>query len=174
MFLDPDVHVDKYWDFSFQEMAQYDLPALFNYVLSKVNVDSVTYIGHSQGTTQLLAALCENSDFFKTRLNLAILLAPVARIDHMSASILQRLNKSELAVKAIASLGPELFPNPGGDSPILTTFISTFGVGELGYKLSADENPDLCSARARDTFLGHFPSGASFRSADHFRQLLRS
>jgi len=29
--LDPDVH-PGYWNFSFQEMAEYDLPALFEFV----------------------------------------------------------------------------------------------------------------------------------------------
>lgn len=48
--LDPSVH-KQFWDFSFQEMGQYDQPALFNYILSQTKVDSITYIGHSQGTS---------------------------------------------------------------------------------------------------------------------------
>jgi pimeloyl-ACP methyl ester carboxylesterase len=44
--LDPDVH-QGYWNFSFQELAEFDLPALFEFVLSQTKVQNVTYIGHS-------------------------------------------------------------------------------------------------------------------------------
>lgn len=50
-FLDPDLDKKQFWDYSFEDMGKYDLPALFNYVLMKTGVKTVTYIGHSQGTT---------------------------------------------------------------------------------------------------------------------------
>ena len=87
--LDPDCH-EEFWDFSFQEMADFDQPALFDYVIKKTGAESVTYIGHSQGTTQMLAALCDNYEFFKSKLNLVILLAPVARVDRMTSKALQK------------------------------------------------------------------------------------
>lgn len=34
----------------------------------------------------MFAALSENLDFFKPKINLAIMLAPVARVDRMSSS----------------------------------------------------------------------------------------
>jgi pimeloyl-ACP methyl ester carboxylesterase len=62
VYMDPDDKDDKatFWDYSFEDMAKYDQPALFNFVLSKTGVDKVTYIGHSQGTTQMFCALSEN------------------------------------------------------------------------------------------------------------------
>ncbi|CAH8504762.1 unnamed protein product, partial [Dicrocoelium dendriticum] len=38
----------SYWDFSWDEMADYDLPASINYVLSTTKTKSLAYIGHSQ------------------------------------------------------------------------------------------------------------------------------
>ena len=75
--LDPDVH-QQFWDYSFEEMANYDLPAVFEFVIAKTGVETVTYIGHSQGTIQMFAALIGNNTFFKSKVNLAIMLAPVA------------------------------------------------------------------------------------------------
>lgn len=51
--LDPDDDKDKeqFWDYSFEDMARYDQPALFNFVQGRTGVKKVTYIGHSQGTT---------------------------------------------------------------------------------------------------------------------------
>lgn len=36
----------SFWDFTFEDMAIYDLPAAFTYISSKTN-QLITYIGHS-------------------------------------------------------------------------------------------------------------------------------
>ena len=43
-------------------LDRYDLPAELEYILSATKVDSLAYVGHSQGTTVLLAALAERPD----------------------------------------------------------------------------------------------------------------
>ena len=54
-----------YYDFSFQEMAEYDQPALWKYVLNFTQTKhKITYIGHSQGTTQMFASLCLYPEFY--------------------------------------------------------------------------------------------------------------
>ena len=50
---DPEKTDDKpeYWDFSFDEMGRFDLPANIDFVLEKTGKDKIIYIAHSQGTT---------------------------------------------------------------------------------------------------------------------------
>jgi len=36
----------------------------------------------------MFAALCENSEFYRPRLNLAVMLAPVARVDRLGSATL--------------------------------------------------------------------------------------
>jgi hypothetical protein len=43
----------------------------------------------------MFAALSENLDFFKPKINLAIMLAPVARVDRLSSSTLQKLKDNK-------------------------------------------------------------------------------
>ena len=38
----------EFWNFTWDDMAKYDLPALINYVVTKAQVDKIGYIGHSQ------------------------------------------------------------------------------------------------------------------------------
>lgn len=38
-------------DYSYDEMANYDLPASINFILNKTGQQQVYYVGHSQGTT---------------------------------------------------------------------------------------------------------------------------
>ena len=60
--------LQEYFRFSFSELAEFDQPALWEYVQSVTKVQKITYIGHSQGTTQMFAALSENGEFFSPRL----------------------------------------------------------------------------------------------------------
>ena len=46
----------EYYQFTWDEMAKYDLPANLNYVLSHSTFKKAFYVGHSQGTTQFFAA----------------------------------------------------------------------------------------------------------------------
>ena len=51
---------------------------MINYILNYTNHDKMTYIGHSEGTTQVFAGASLIPEFYNTKLNLAILLSPAA------------------------------------------------------------------------------------------------
>lgn len=55
----------KFWDFSFDEMAEFDIPANFEYIKNITKSNQILYIGHSQGTTQMFAHLAVNPEFKK-------------------------------------------------------------------------------------------------------------
>lgn len=40
-----------YWDFTFTEMAKYDLPAFYDFIIAKTGFEKIAYVGHSMGTT---------------------------------------------------------------------------------------------------------------------------
>ena len=44
--------------------------------------------------------------------------------------------------------------------------------GKFGLSLLSDNDPKLISKNGLETFLGHFPAGSSFKSANHFRQMV--
>jgi len=48
--LNPDKDAE-YWNFSWQEMMEYDLPTFIDFVLKHTGKKNTVYIGHSQGTT---------------------------------------------------------------------------------------------------------------------------
>lgn len=50
----------EFWEFTFQHMADYDLPAIFKHVNS-ITGQKVNYIGHSQGTIQMHIALAKRN-----------------------------------------------------------------------------------------------------------------
>ena len=48
-----------FWDFSFDELAKYDVPANIAAIRETTGQDKIIYIGHSQGTSQMFAALSD-------------------------------------------------------------------------------------------------------------------
>lgn len=69
------VHNKEFWDFSIDEFALYDLPACINYILELKNISHLTYIGFSQGCSQILASLSINRDL-NQKIDKLVLIAP--------------------------------------------------------------------------------------------------
>ena len=69
-------------------MGIYDLPAEIDFILSHTKYENITYIGHSQGTTQFLMGASLLPEYFEPRVSLFIALAPVARLDHTLNSLM--------------------------------------------------------------------------------------
>ena len=75
-----------FWQFTWDEMAKYDLPAELNYVLDKTGKEKIFYIGHSMGTTTYMV-MNSLDQSWADKVELAVFLAPVAYVDHMNSPI---------------------------------------------------------------------------------------
>ncbi|KAF9168088.1 cholesterol esterase [Actinomortierella ambigua] len=73
MFTKP--HEQKFWDFSMDELAMFDMPDTIDYILERTGAPSLVYIGFSQGTAQAFAALSINPEL-NEKVSLFIALAP--------------------------------------------------------------------------------------------------
>jgi len=49
-----------YWDFTWDEMASYDLPAVIDHMLKTTGSAKIGYVGHSQGSVQAFTGLSQN------------------------------------------------------------------------------------------------------------------
>ena len=93
-------------------MAEKDLPASINYVREKTGQKKVAYIGHSQGTTSMFAAIADNQDYWNDRLSLFVSLAPVIKPNENNLLFNLGAKNSAILEKTLASSGIwELFGN---------------------------------------------------------------
>lgn len=86
--LDPDKDKEAFWDFSWTDMGLYDLPAVITKALDVSGAKKLSYIGHSQGTTQMFYALSKNEDYFLERVNLFVALGPVTNLANGKSELL--------------------------------------------------------------------------------------
>lgn len=66
----------------------YDLPANVDFVLKATGYSTLSYVGHSQGTTQAFAGFSEN-EVLQSKVNFFGALAPVAYVDHEKSALLR-------------------------------------------------------------------------------------
>ncbi|XP_071941868.1 gastric triacylglycerol lipase-like [Antedon mediterranea] len=83
-YLKPDQK--EFWAWSFDEMAEFDLPAMVNYVLNVTKQPKLSYVGHSQGTIMGFVEFSYNQKLAE-KINVFIALAPVANVTHMESPI---------------------------------------------------------------------------------------
>jgi len=66
------VDSDEYWGFSYDHVAQYDIPAMISHVLATSGQDKINYIGHSMGGSTYFAMCNYRPDICKERVNLMV------------------------------------------------------------------------------------------------------
>ncbi|CAH3018896.1 unnamed protein product [Porites evermanni] len=80
------VHSDEFWNFSWDEMASEDLPAMLNFVTNKTSQSSIYYAAHSQGTLMAFAEFSRNKELAK-KVKKFFAMGPVATVGHMESPI---------------------------------------------------------------------------------------
>ncbi|KAL3621115.1 sphingosine N-acyltransferase subunit lip1 [Castilleja foliolosa] len=80
----------KFWDWSWQELALYDLGEMIRYIYSETN-SKVIIVGHSQGTIMSLAAFTQPD--ISEMVEAAALLYPISYLEHITTRFVLRLVK---------------------------------------------------------------------------------
>lgn len=171
---DPDTDAE-FWDFSIDEMAIYDLPAVIDYVLLKANVTQISYVAHSQGVTTLLI-LCSKKPEYNAKIKVGFGLSPTAwlynakfiviKFQSLIAPILS-LTDALLNVEILARGG--VLQSSGeilcGSTAVEYPFCSIIIFAALGYNEFQITNDVL------PVIVGLTPAGTSLRNFIRWGQL---
>ena len=153
---------EKYWEFSFTEMGKYDAPAQVDYVRNYTSSEKVTYIGHSQGTSQMFSAMSFNQTYWESRLNLFVALAPVTALWHTQSDLFKYGSQLEPEIATLASDLKvwHILGNLAGDGThILCGELPKLCRFAEGFLIT--QNPKLDNLERFQVYMGHFPAGAS-------------
>jgi poly(3-hydroxyalkanoate) synthetase len=72
-----------YWDFSFHEMAKFDVTANINYIKNITQNEKINYVCHSQGCTQFLLGYSLNPEFFEENIEKFGTMGAVLKYTHI-------------------------------------------------------------------------------------------
>ncbi|KAM3955560.1 lipase 3-like [Aphomia sociella] len=165
-----------FWEFSWDEIGNYDLPAYIDYILELTGQPKLHYIGHSQGCTAFFVLTSLRPEY-NDKIESFHGMAPAAFFIHNREFFSNLFSPYEAPLEAIVySLGiGELLRNRN-----LFTFIG------FNYCAEGAILHDICSllllgndsANVNGTliplFLAHAPAGASVRQFTHYAQLINS
>ena len=122
-------------------------------------------------------ALSHNEQFFADRVSVFIALGPVMRLSHSKSSLINIFaHTRSLIVDTCSVLGIyEFFPAGWVTTGAMRLLCGTIpSLCNLGLYLIADEDPSLNDPARAQVYLGHFPSGTSMRTLDHYGQIITS
>lgn len=140
----------------------------------------IVYIGHSQGTSQMFAALSdlETSDFVTQRVEKFIALAPVCFLCNVDNPLLKTACKRiHLIKKTLDNAGIFHLPPTGKHHSKFNSYIISFMNKNMpefaNFVLSLnDVEKEYDLTEDMPKFLRHFPSGASFMQIAMFAQMI--
>jgi len=163
---------NEFWDFSWDEMANIDLPTMVDYVLGQTNQEQLFYVGHSEGTIQAFSGF-ENSTVAE-KIKLFVALAPIAYVGHISSAVIQTM--AALHIDTILEvLG---FNHFLVQSEVLDVFIDS--TCDASYKICDDVmcsimgcDPTNWNNSRWDLYGNLDPAGTSVQNMNHWGQGVR-
>ncbi|KAI5639113.1 alpha/beta hydrolase fold domain-containing protein [Phthorimaea operculella] len=175
--LNPDSD-DEFWDFTLQEFAFYDLPAIIDFILYQTGRRKLSYIGHSQGTTTMFILGAIRPEY-NDKIDLFIALCPVVYLQDVSAALKFYISVGEILNNALKSLHmEELFGPYSVETRYMKELCGTPEGGSLclnvGVYPVAGHNPSEIERSFILSFYSHFPSGSSRKVFHHFMQIGQS
>lgn len=162
-----------FWEFSWDEMAQYDLPATINFILGVTGVDKIFYVGHSQGAGIAFAKL--NSDpALRSRVAAFAALAPAVYLGNVKSPIRVLAPACKTIETAKLWLGSGRFL----PSNWLVRFLSTFLCQKENYPfickniifLFGGYDAKNTNTTRLPVYVSHTPAGTSVQNIVHYCQ----
>lgn len=101
---------EKYWDFSIDEFALFDIPNSIDYVLNETGASKLTYIGFSQGSAQAFAAISIHSEL-RHKVDQMIAISPATTPHGLYSKILDILLKASPSLVYLLFLRKVLMPS---------------------------------------------------------------
>eukprot|EP00013_Stygamoeba_regulata_P029755 CAMPEP_0177655296 /NCGR_PEP_ID=MMETSP0447-20121125/14874_1 /TAXON_ID=0 /ORGANISM="Stygamoeba regulata, Strain BSH-02190019" /LENGTH=300 /DNA_ID=CAMNT_0019159171 /DNA_START=527 /DNA_END=1429 /DNA_ORIENTATION=- len=156
-------------------MAQFDVPDTVNYILSCTDASRLAYVGHSEGTTQLFAALAIDPSLEKS-LNCFVGLGPVMTVRHITSPFLRMAAFLRLD-RVLYFLGVKksfMSVSSGSFMRVVLGLFCAF------FPVEVDDILGLLCGKARSRFSKkagmlwgeHEPGGTSMRNLQHWVQMI--
>ncbi|OXB74199.1 UNVERIFIED_CONTAM: hypothetical protein H355_014582 [Colinus virginianus] len=161
----------EFWQFSFDEIGKYDLPAELYFIMNKTGQKSVYYVGHSEGSTAGFVAFSTYPELAQ-RVKMLFALGPVLTITHATSSFATFARLPQSVIKLVLGHKGALQQNElmRRLAIQLCTRLGKIYASIL-YFIAGGRVQNLNVSRI-DVYIGHYPAGTSVQNVIHWHQVL--
>ena len=173
----------KYWDFSFEDMALYDLPATIDYILGETNNHQIHYVGHSQGTLIMFMAMDEYGIDFQDKIASFSAIAPIAFMINATsplANFARGSLASTLCYTNVYAVVGQKYTGIIGDYLVqkftdsLVSSSQKIGGSDTLLAKVVGFYPERYHSDKIQGYVKHISSGTSIKDLFHFGQIIRA
>ncbi|KAJ2951720.1 hypothetical protein O0L34_g13885 [Tuta absoluta] len=170
---------DKYWDFSFDELGRYDLPATIDLILKETGKPKMKIVGYSQGSAIFYVMVSERPEYAE-KISLMVSLASVAWLPNVISPLFKfagafskpldglRTGIGFNSFNAESPLVNLLFERICGTAKLAVIVCSTTTFSLVGFDFAQ------INATQLPVIFGHYPSTFSIKQLIHYGQLVKS
>ncbi|KAL2938772.1 Triacylglycerol lipase 2 [Bienertia sinuspersici] len=170
-FILADSGFDAYWDWSWDELMAYDLPAIVQYVYNQTGDRKVHYVGHSQGTLIALTAFSQQK--LLNMVKSAVLLCPIAYLSRMTSPLAKKVAENFVTEFLYWSGLHEFVPRGEAVMNLLKDICKKQGIDCTDFLTSFTGVNCCLSTSTVTTFLQHEPQPTATKNMIHFSQMAR-
>nr|XP_028585530.1 lipase member M-like [Podarcis muralis] len=166
---------EAFWNFSFHEIAIYDIPATINFILRKTKQEGLYFIGYSQGGTLGLIALSLRPQLAQ-KVKLFMTLAPIYTFVGTSGPAVLILNLPDGLMKLIWGKKEFVFLS-NKLKTLMAKFCSYPVMDEICIQfmfLGSGRNPNNLNVTRIDAYFGIIPDYGSVKNMIHLAQVFKS
>lgn len=170
---------DKYWQFSWHEMGQYDVPAILDYVTTATDQAQVPVVGHSMGNTMMMVMGALRPEYSRL-VSVHVALAPTVFLQHAQSPVLKGLAalaptvSTLTAMLGVHSLRPTLTLNEALKQLCREEAVVTQRICKNAAFMLLGFDAEQLNATMFPVIMGHVPSGGSTRTLLHYVQSFTS
>lgn len=173
--IDPSISKKKFWEFSWDEMAKFDLPAMLTHVMAVTGQNRFHYVGHSMGTLSYYTA-CNYHPWIANATKLMVGYGPHTIVPHMTSPIFTLMAKYMdnlefiLEHLGIYEFAPSNWLMQWLASEICDEAMVTQAICRNIMFLVAGYNKNEMNNTILPYILGHTPAGTSTINMLHYGQ----
>ncbi|XP_047990367.1 lipase 1-like [Leguminivora glycinivorella] len=162
-----------FWQFTWEEIGLYDLPAMIDYVLNATGSKNLYYVGHSQGTTSFLVMNSMKPEY-NEKIKMMFSLSPVAWMRNMRSPFVRKVSTYLNFLGYFVSSLKTKWPSMDFINRITATACNYApdGCETLLYMLEGNDHH--INGSLLPVILGHMPTGGSAAQFVHYGQLVNS
>ncbi|XP_016126097.1 putative lysosomal acid lipase/cholesteryl ester hydrolase [Sinocyclocheilus grahami] len=165
----------EYWQFSHDELAKKDLPAVINFITKTTGQEQIFYVGHSQGTTIAFIAFSTMPEL-ASKIKMFFALAPVATVGLTKSSMTKLSLIPECLIWDLFGR-KDFFPQNELIKFFATEFCSRKPLsvlcGNVFFLLCGFDEKNLNMSRT-PVYTTHCPAGTSVQNMVHWAQAVKS